>query len=237
MHATNASPTALEPLLDIGRVTPLSEGDEALFDELHAVLKKHGALHRFGVSLLHQHFPIGDSEVLLEATDKQGRIQVTRPVDKSELIGVRQIETAWRLDTGKPISILNCVEMPDGSHQARHSDIRLKRDIRPLVGALAKVLGLTPAHYFYRSQEFKALDLPETPQLGVMAQDVAQVLPELVRGDPMEPSAYLSVDYIGLVPVLIGAIKEQNAVIENMKREFRDLQATVDDLRISLATA
>lgn len=234
MNAMNFTPATVEPLIDGGQVTLMSENDKPLFDELHLVLKKHGALRRFGVTLLHQHFMIEDDEVLLEVSNRPERTQVTRPVKRSSL-NETHIETAWRLDSGRPLSVMNCVPQPDGTHQERHSDIQLKRDIRPLDGALSMVLALNPARYFYRSAEFEELHLPTSPQLGVMAQDVALVLPELVqRGTSTLPSDYLSVDYVGLVPVLVGAIKEQQVVIEKLQRELSEVERSLAGSRQNL---
>lgn len=224
MNAVNIAPAEVEPLVDGGQVMLMSDNDKVLFDVLHAVLEKHGALRRFGVTLLHQHFQITDDEVLLEVSNRTERTQVTRPVKRSSL-NETHIETAWRLDTGRPLSVMNCVPQADGTHQERHSDIQLKRDIRPLDGALNMILALNPARYFYRSKEFEELHLSTSPQLGVMAQDVALVLPELVqRGTSAHPSDYLSVDYVGLVPVLVGAMKEQQSVIEGLQRDLTNMR-------------
>ena len=60
-------------LRDITEVIPLSEKDDELIQELVAVLRKHNALDRFGLTLLHQHFDIGDDEVMVESTDIEAR--------------------------------------------------------------------------------------------------------------------------------------------------------------------
>lgn len=57
----------------------------------------------------------------------------------------------------------------------------------------------------------------EKKQFGFIAQDIQKVFPELVSSDE---NGYLSVDYTGLIPVLIEALKEQQVVINKQKEEL-----------------
>lgn len=120
MDATQVAATP-NALVDISEVSPMSDADQELFGELHEVLKKHNALRRFGITLLHQHFEISPDEVLLETTDRQSRTQTIRPVLKAGIHDLEYIETSWRLDTGKPLMACICVNDPDigHSHQSR----------------------------------------------------------------------------------------------------------------------
>ena len=93
-----------ERLPHISEVLPISEGDEACLQELKDVLRKHGCLSRFGVLLLHEHFPISDDEVLVESCDPATRTLVSRPKKSQELSGVDAIETSWRLDTEETLA-------------------------------------------------------------------------------------------------------------------------------------
>ena len=53
-------------------------------------------------------------------------------------------------------------------------------------------------------------------KIGLLAQEIIEVFPELVKeGD--DKNGTLSVNYQGLVPVLINAIKEQQAQIDELK--------------------
>ncbi|ACV78461.1 hypothetical protein [Nakamurella multipartita] len=83
-------------LPDINEVRPVSAADDAVFAEIREVLERHGALQRFGVTLLHQHFDIADSEVLLETIDVENRILTSKPASRTD--GRSSIETSWRLD-------------------------------------------------------------------------------------------------------------------------------------------
>lgn len=114
---------ALNSLPHISKVVPLSEADSPLVEELVQVLKKHNAIERFGITLLHKHFPCSDDEVMMESTDVPTRTQTIRPVPKESLANEEYIETAWRLDVRKPIMACVCL-VRDGSHSGEHAHIQ-----------------------------------------------------------------------------------------------------------------
>jgi endosialidase-like protein len=115
---------------------------------------------------------------------------------------------------------------------ANPSDERLKRNVTALGGALDKVLSLRPATYYFDNSILPVKGLPKGKQFGLLAGDLEAVLPELVQENPVHPDAeskdsksppetYRSVNYIGLIPVLIGAIKEQQAQIASLQAALK----------------
>src|SRR2546425_11786166 len=105
-------PTAIQPLQraevpDLEEVPPLSERDFDCIREVRDVLAKHGALERFGLSLLHQHFDLAPDECLVEFVDYDTRTLITRPVKSSSLEAQRSIETQWRLSDGSAVTTCN----------------------------------------------------------------------------------------------------------------------------------
>lgn len=66
-----------------------------IFDDVREVLAKHGALQRFGLTLLHQHFHMDEDEVLVESIDKEHRTLTLQPALIDSTGGT---ETSWRLD-------------------------------------------------------------------------------------------------------------------------------------------
>jgi hypothetical protein len=58
------------------------------------------------------------------------------------------------------------------------------------------------------------------PSAGVIAQDVEKVLPEIIRDNP---TGYKSLNYNGLIGLLIEAVKEQQEQINTLKKEIEDL--------------
>jgi hypothetical protein len=85
----------------LNEIKPLGLEDQPCIDELREVLTKHGALGRFGLTLLHSHFPMGPDEILKEYCDEENRTMTLKPAKKSDLSHV--LFTAWDLGTGEPL--------------------------------------------------------------------------------------------------------------------------------------
>lgn len=96
------------------------------------------------------------------------------------------------------------------------SDRRLKTNISNLKYGLDEVLRLQPVTYNWKKT-------PDTnKQIGLIAQDVRPIIPEMVEGD--ESKEDLSMKYTDLIPVLINAIKEQQKQIDVLKQQVQKLQ-------------
>lgn len=108
--------SAAPPLPDIREVQSYSDSDKALFAELKSVLERYNAASRFGVMLLHSHFPVANDEVLCESTDIGARQQTVAPVLKSELSKQQHIVTSWRLDLDEPLMGCVCVAINGHGH-------------------------------------------------------------------------------------------------------------------------
>lgn len=105
------------------------------------------------------------------------------------------------------------------------SDARLKTNVQPLPASLDAVSRLRLVEFDYRRDQ-GAANLPEGRQTGVIAQEVQQVMPELVSTDA---NGLLRVDYSRLDRRI------QEAVIE-MARESKAQQAQIAALRDELAS-
>lgn len=66
-------------------VEQFSENDRECFEEIRDVLKRHGKLDRFGITLLHKHFELQEDEMLVENVDEENRIQTIQPMKKTKL--------------------------------------------------------------------------------------------------------------------------------------------------------
>lgn len=76
---SNEKVTAQRPVLpSFEDAEGLGPQDAEFVQELIGVLKKHGNLDRFGLCLLHDHFPLGADEVLVETNDPETRTLNTR---------------------------------------------------------------------------------------------------------------------------------------------------------------
>ena len=90
-----------------------------------------------------------------------------------------------------------------------NSDARLKSNILSLGSTLAKLLLIDGKSYTMKANESIA-------KIGLLAQEVQQAFPELVK-TANDKEGTMSVNYQGMIPVLINAIKEQQKQIEELK--------------------
>jgi len=100
------------------------------------------------------------------------------------------------------------------------SDYRLKENIVPMTGALAKVSQLNPVTYNWK--------IGGNGQ-GFIAHELQEVVPEAVTGekdavDENDEPKYQMVDTSFLVATLTAAIQEQQAIIENLKARIEILE-------------
>ncbi len=106
------------------------------------------------------------------------------------------------------------------------SDFRSKENVREVDSSIHKIMLLHPVKYDYKKEYFA--DLSAYPELsrfshpedrfnrvGLVAQETETVIPSVVKYDK-ENDIY-GIDYVALVPYLIGAIQEQQAQIETLK--------------------
>ena len=100
-----------------------------------------------------------------------------------------------------------------------NSDMRLKSNILSLSGALAKLLEIDGKTYTMKSNE-------KDTKIGLLAQDVLKVFPELVKAENNSEET-LSVNYQGLIPVLINAIKEQQVQIDELKKLLKKVKFNI----------
>ena len=96
------------------------------------------------------------------------------------------------------------------------SDVRLKKDIVDLSGALDKVNKLHGVTFKWKA------DPKERDVIGFIAQEVEEVVPELIREDDR---GYLTVNYLGSTALLVEAVKEQQKMIEQLQYEVANLKA------------
>jgi len=110
-----------------------------------------------------------------------------------------------RLDIGGSLTV-------NGTPVELTSDIKLKTNIKPLENSLEKVLNL-------RGVEYDRVDY-ERHQIGMIAQEVEQVIPDLVH-ENSEGTKVL--EYTHLTAVLVEAVKEQQKQIETLKETVAEL--------------
>ena len=102
-----------------------------------------------------------------------------------------------------------------------YSDIRVKENILTIDNALEKTLALRGVYYNRTDKEDKS------QKIGVIAQEVQQVLPQLVQE---QFDGMLGVSYGNMAGLFIEAIKEQQIQIESQKSEIDELKGLVQQL-------
>jgi len=112
-----------------------------------------------------------------------------------------------------------------------NSDRRYKTGIRTFEGALSKVLAMRGTRYEFAADQVPA-DYTAGKQVGFIAQEMKEVMPELVKEDA---EGMMSVNYIGVIPVLVEALKEQHEVIEEKETRIAALEAQNTELKDRLA--
>ncbi|MEQ9307836.1 MAG: tail fiber domain-containing protein [Balneolaceae bacterium] len=127
------------------------------------------------------------------------------------------------------------------------SDRNLKENIQPLQNGLSTIMKLNPTTYNFRGNgEYNGLKLSTGLHYGLIAQEVEQILPNLVKDNvhhfevaanstngpndlivdkTVESMDYKTMNYTELIPVLIKAVQEQQDEIEKLKKEVERLKS------------
>ncbi|MDP3704228.1 MAG: tail fiber domain-containing protein [Candidatus Omnitrophota bacterium] len=130
----------------------------------------------------------------------------------SAFVGIGTTSPAYRLDVAGQA---HATSFPTSS------DARLKTNIVPLTGALSKLEQIRGVEFDWNATYAALGRASGHREIGVIAQDVEAVFPELIT--TWGPEGYRAVDYGRLTGVLIEAIKE-------LKAENKALQARIEAL-------
>ncbi|TAF72817.1 MAG: hypothetical protein EAZ53_14695, partial [Bacteroidetes bacterium] len=120
------------------------------------------------------------------------------------------------------------------------SDRKIKKNISTYSNALSKILGMRGVGYdaldSIEIEKFENVDdktvvkkakiATDSPKnrVGFVAQEMEQIAPELVYTNTI--SGMKGVNYIGVVPILVEALKELNIQVESLKAEVKKLKNT-----------
>jgi trimeric autotransporter adhesin len=111
------------------------------------------------------------------------------------------------------------------------SDARFKKNIQTLESSLNKIMALNGVSYDWKKESFPDRNFAEGKQLGFIAQEVLNVIPELVTKDS---EGYYSVNYVEAIPVLVEAMKEQQKMIDSLKAQDVHSKKKIAALEASL---
>ena len=104
------------------------------------------------------------------------------------------------------------------------SDARLKHDVEGIEGLSSSLAALNPVSFKYNGASADAAQAKkasaegaqtdERTRYGFIAQEVKEIFPDLVVEDE---DGYLSIDYIGFIPMLVSAVKDLRAEVEELR--------------------
>ena len=112
-----------------------------------------------------------------------------------------------------------------GSYLPSHSS--LKNNINLVDNGLSRLMKIQVKEYEYKKKGLQHMNLPEGTQTGVIAEELKEIYPELVKRT-IQPEAeevggkeieFEAVNYTGLVPHLIKGMQEQQAKIEDFEKK------------------
>jgi hypothetical protein len=127
---------------------------------------------------------------------------------------------------------------------AYYSDERLKTKVGSIENALDKISKLN-GFYYVENDLAKSFGYKnEKRQLGLSAQEVKEVLPEIVTLAPFDTETdknnnivgsksgedYLTVNYAKVVPLLVEGIKEQTEIIKSQQKQIDELKEMIKAL-------
>jgi len=129
------------------------------------------------------------------------------------------------------------------------SDRKLKKNIDEF-DAMEIIMKLQPKTYDFKVDEYAEMNLAIGKRYGFIAQELREVLPELVKESNYSlPSSidekgkeiggysedFLGVDYVSLVPILTQAIQEQQTELEDKDEQIVELKDELDEVKERLA--
>ena len=104
-----------------------------------------------------------------------------------------------------------------------NSDLRLKKELSPLEPVLSKLFNIGTYYYYWENKSAPDGEPSEDRrQIGMIAQEIEKTFPELVYTDA---NGFKSVDYSKFSVVLLEAVREQQALIDQLKSRLEKLES------------
>ena len=132
-------------------------------------------------------------------------------VDESGSVGIKVNESGSSLPLSYALDVSGSIRASGTVLQA--SDERLKENIYTIDNASDRLDAIDGVYFNWKEKEER--------RIGVIAQQVQKVLPEVVSEDN---KGYLNVDYGGLAPLLIETIKEHKSIINDLEKRISQLE-------------
>jgi hypothetical protein len=139
-------------------------------------------------------------------------INTTTPAYKLDVNGSARISSSLAVGNITPSVTVGRIDASNDVVAFSTSDMRFKTNITPISGALDKITQIGGYEFdWVPNEEHHGF---EGHDVGVIAQEIEKVLPEVVKE---RDSGYKAVKYEKIVPLLIEAIKEQQQQIDELR--------------------
>ena len=128
----------------------------------------------------------------------------------TRIYGTATIDTSITVGSGVTITTngINVVGVITSTDFNSTSDLSLKTNIQTIPNPIDKILQINGVTFNWRENN--------TPSVGIIAQEIEKIFPELVQGENPK-----TVNYNGLIGLLIEAVKEQQTEINNLKDKLK----------------
>jgi hypothetical protein len=100
------------------------------------------------------------------------------------------------------------------------SDSRFKTNVETISNALEMIAKLRGVNFDWKRSEFPEKSFAEGRQIGFIAQEIKEVMPEVVS---QGKDGFYSVDYAKLTPLLVEAAKQQQKEVDDLKAQVKKL--------------
>lgn len=141
-------------------------------------------------------------------------IGTTNPADRLHVAGDARVGTGT---TG-------CLKDADGTVLAGtcSSDARFKENIRPIGTVSERLSQLKPSFYFWKYTEFPEKHFGQEEEVGLIAQEVKEVFPNLVT---IDKDGYYQVKYSDLNMYILGGVVEHSLQLKKHQQDLESLKA------------
>ncbi len=133
--------------------------------------------------------------------------------------------------SGFALAVNGMAAKPGGGSWSSLSDRRLKKNIQPLQGALARLLSLRGVTFECTEEGLQTGLAAPGRHMGLIAQEVEEVLPEWVDASP---GGYKYVTERGMTALTVEAVKDQQRQIDALRTENANLKARLETIEALL---
>jgi len=158
---------------------------------------------------------------------RSGLLELRNTVPWSSVISATDQNNVqlFNLNNSGAVTVLGTVT---AAGHATVSDSRYKRNIVTLENPLEKLLELRGVSFMWDTDKYTQFRSLPGKQVGFVAQEVKNVLPETVFENE---DGYLAVSYNAIVPLLVEAVKEQQLVIKKLTKEVGSIELLREEMR------